>query len=203
MVYKTKTMKNLAKNLKEFEKLINRYETITMSEVKECEKNHCSSFYGKIIANDLTGYGSINSCSLCRIANYDCKECVYVTEAGHRCHNDLNAKTYAAIGRAKTPIQLCNAFRERAKFMKRILTLSEIKHLDRCVWVNGEKYVLASDNVQEEKTEADYKMKNYIKKRIKNQLRIHWHWLSKSKYQSVTKFIIATIERAENNEKTN
>jgi len=40
-------------------------------------------------------------------------------------------------------------------------------------------------------------MNNHTKERIKNQLRIHWHWLKETDHENVAKFIIATIERSE------
>jgi len=105
------------KNIKEARELVKRYETITLEEIKNM---YCD-------ANDLTGFGSIETCTLCIKADYDCSDCIYhkIDKFGFgdtvRCYDDDNAKTYDRIDEADTPVKLRNAFRARAKHIKSIL----------------------------------------------------------------------------------
>ena len=103
-----------AKNLKEFKELIERYETITLEEIKETE------FVKEYTAKGLTGFGDPKTCSLCKVG---CTDCVYgsIISTGEDCLGGENKKTYTRIESADTPLKLRNAFRARAKHMKTLL----------------------------------------------------------------------------------
>jgi len=107
------------KNLEEFKALKKRYETITLEEIKEV----ISKPDRQNAANELTGFGCYDTCTLCvkdgRIVN--CKECVYRTTTGDNCNDGINAKTYNRILFADNPLKLLNAYRARAKHMQTIL----------------------------------------------------------------------------------
>lgn len=97
------------KNLKEFKALIERYETITIEEIKEIN-------YIKGAVHRLTGFGGVSSCSIC--SKFHCGECVYGLIG---CTSGANRKTFNRIAIADTPLKLCNAFRARAKHMKTLI----------------------------------------------------------------------------------
>jgi hypothetical protein len=114
------------KNLKEFKKLIKRYETITLDEIKKewkriqsrYEDDEISEFttVGFFTAEHLTGFGFSSSCTLCRAVYNSCNDCVYGESCG--CVNGKNQKTYKKIEDCKTPKGLLTAFRKRAEHLK-------------------------------------------------------------------------------------
>ena len=101
-----------AKNLKEFKALIERYESITLREIKK------DKFKSHFTAQKLTGFGDITICTLCNSNNGDCVNCIYGKTG---CMDGINQKTYYRISNADTPVKLFNAFRARAKHMKTLL----------------------------------------------------------------------------------
>ena len=98
------------KNLKEFKALIERYESITLEEIKK------DKFDSHLTAQKLTGFGGATSCSICD--GFICKEFVYGVIG---CTNEINEETYYRIINADTPVKLRNAFRARAKHMKTLI----------------------------------------------------------------------------------
>lgn len=111
------------KNLKEFKALIKRYETITLEEIEDnwTMPNKLTPF----TANMLTGFGSLNSCTLCKKVYTDCSECVYWNKDSYSfnyaCNEGNNRETYLAIAWSATPEQLLTAFRSRAAHMREVL----------------------------------------------------------------------------------
>lgn len=109
-------------NKKEFQDMVRRYETITLKDIKEVWKNKFDPtsllLNGRTFctANSLTGYGKKSTCKLCKKVN-KCYECVYGDNMG--CITGLNSKTYTNIRLAKTPAKLRDAFRKRAKHLRK------------------------------------------------------------------------------------
>lgn len=111
------------KNLPEFKKLIERYETITIEEIGNEDRNK----------ELLTGFGCNTTCTLCLSAGYrrdkftECKNCVYyainkkILVEGLPCNNLRNKKTCDAISDAETSDEILTAYRNRAKHMRSIL----------------------------------------------------------------------------------
>lgn len=109
------------KNLPEFKKLIERYESITIEEIE----------YNEFDKSYLTGFGSHFSCTLCiainkRHDNSNCKECVFYRTLKRQvaCALGRNAKTYDAIDNilySDDSKELLTAYRNRAKHMRSIL----------------------------------------------------------------------------------
>jgi len=102
-------------NKKEFVERVQRYETISLKEIKEewlinDDKN------GHYVAQALTGFGRNNTCTICRAVNSNCNICVYGGYYG--CISNKNVDTYNGINNAETPRQLLNRFRKRAKHMR-------------------------------------------------------------------------------------
>lgn len=116
------------KNLKEFKALIQRYESITLKEIKTVKPNPDKIYPFSVVAKQLTGFGNFDTCTLCRVegikndefCNYlpDCYNCVYGHM--HGCIN-LNSTLYHSIGRASSHANLFTAYRNRAKFMRELL----------------------------------------------------------------------------------
>ena len=108
-----------AKNLPEFKKLIERYETITIEEIEEAggKLPHWLAPIATLsTVNILTGFGMYTTCSLCKKVKDNCFNCVYGTDEG--CVKD---STYRRINNADTPRKLLNAFRARAKYMRTLI----------------------------------------------------------------------------------
>ena len=111
-------------NKKEFIELIARYEFLASKagyeEIKKAWRPidiyPFSSGVGT--AEKLTGFGDSDFCSLCCV---NCDKCLWVTETGVSCREDMNEKTYLCIYFATTPLKLRNAFRARAKHMKAVI----------------------------------------------------------------------------------
>ena len=116
-----------AKNLKEFKALIERYESITLEEIKEKE-----SYFRNMdnVATSFTGFGDDKKCTLCQpITENDevnCRKCIYSNSEDYSfyCLKNENLKTFDRICDADTPLKLRNAFRARAKHMKTLINLS-------------------------------------------------------------------------------
>lgn len=110
------------KNIKEFQALVERYETITLDEIM------CNWNGGGInTAVELTGFGKDKYCKLCIAvgrneyinlfdSNGCCEKCIY---KGYNCNSGINRKTFVAIYNAETPQDLLNAFRARAKHLRK------------------------------------------------------------------------------------
>jgi len=108
-------MKTEPKNIEAFQKLVERYETITIEEIKEIREEYPAEI--------LTGFGSRATCSLCLSVNEDCSKCVYgknkESEINYNCVVGNNSKSYERIEEANTPHKLFNAFRNRAKHLRK------------------------------------------------------------------------------------
>ena len=105
-----------AKNYEAFVVLIERYESITLTEIKNMGETGevCNM---EDVANLLTGFGERNDCPLCKETL--CFECVY--GGLYNCAEGKNAETYEGISRAETPDELLKAFRARAKHMRTLI----------------------------------------------------------------------------------
>jgi hypothetical protein len=110
-------------NLKEFKELILRYESITVEEIE----NHVSDGF---VINSITGFGTHNSCTLCKPIKVNCYKCVYCKAfdsevmddklLNYCCRGDAES-TYDAIIEAEKPQELKVAFKARANYMRSIL----------------------------------------------------------------------------------
>ena len=115
------------KNLNEFKALIERYESITEDEIDN-EFALLWYFSAPDIAERLTGYGTIHTCTLCKAVGFDldrmkpkCYDCVYGWGNEIDDYSCTLDKTYFAIEFAKDAKELLTAFRERAKYMRTLL----------------------------------------------------------------------------------
>lgn len=112
------------KNLKEFKKLIERYEKITLEEIEQAfDTWHFPQ-------EKLTGFGNVFKCTLCENitklqgeenADIACAPCVYKFYTQARCCVGINRKSYDSIYKADNAKALLKAYRERAKHMRSIL----------------------------------------------------------------------------------
>lgn len=105
------------KNIKEFKQLIERYESITLEEIRENQEDPLL----------LTGFGSSYSCKLCtniQVFTDNCTGCVYheIERTIYSCNFGKNEKTYQMISSAENANDLLKAFKARAGYMRQILT---------------------------------------------------------------------------------
>ncbi len=105
------------KNIKEFQALVKRYETITLEEIENAWGK-----YSDGVARKLTGFGLYSTCTLCLAVertwqNDACSDCVYGEYLGCTRKNNLN--TYYAFLELETPEQLLTAFRNRAEHLRK------------------------------------------------------------------------------------
>ena len=104
------------KNLKQAENLAEIYLDITADDL-----NYPSEI------EDITGYGSSNTCSLCFVRDEDaetsdetCKDCFYVLLTGERCTEGVNAYTYDAI-KGISVEEVVIAVGERGRYINTLL----------------------------------------------------------------------------------
>jgi hypothetical protein len=114
------------KNLKEFKALKKRYETITLEEIKKTGTfmQDLKSIYDVSVistVNELTGFGSMSTCTLCIAAKNTCDACIWRRRGRESCANEDQAKTFNRIRNARCPKQLLEALHNRAKYMQTII----------------------------------------------------------------------------------
>ena len=125
------------KHLNAVRKLIKRYNSISLEEIKEqwpsIRRTQFGDypndfFHGKAVAHSLTGFGSSADCTLCISVHQDCNSCIhnmnyapiYNPHAG--CvDNATSCHTMYAIEDAKNANQLLKAFKARANYLQKIL----------------------------------------------------------------------------------
>lgn len=108
--------------MKEFEALIEKYESITIDDIKKVSAK-TGSFSGADTANGLTGYGAKFSCTLCVAVDGFCNDCTWNTLTGDKCGVKDTGRTYIHIFDAETPKELLQAFKNRAAYMRKVLNI--------------------------------------------------------------------------------
>jgi hypothetical protein len=124
-------MKPAKRNIIAAQALVKRYNTLSLSQIQKAWKERIEWSWhpvdGEGVAQVLTGFGSTTTCTLCKSVDGVCQKCIYQTELGcgddseEYCIPEQVKKTYRAIQRAKGPISLQKALRNRAKVIKSIL----------------------------------------------------------------------------------
>lgn len=117
----------MIRNIEAAKRLVERYRAITLEEI-----NKVALESGFPVYEELTGFGSKDTCSLCAdvymipIRIPDCTECVWSLN-GHPSapcvgfYGDPTHNTYFAIERATTPEGLLQAFRNRADLLNKYI----------------------------------------------------------------------------------
>jgi hypothetical protein len=118
-------MKPLKKNIAAAKALIEKYNTISLKEIRELWQSRPSRL-ARNVARDLTGFGSTTSCTLCITTrtpkeNTRCRCCIYKKERGCTAASPRIEITYNHIEDVENPTALLKAFRERAKLIQRIV----------------------------------------------------------------------------------
>ena len=131
-------MKKQPENIEAFNALIKKYEEITLAEVEKIWfynlENYPYTDAGEV-ARELTGFGSIEHCTLCLAIEGNkeidtntefrqriCPKCVYSRREMplmFYCNTGKNRDTYLAIDEAHDPEELLEAFKNRAKFLRK------------------------------------------------------------------------------------
>ena len=112
------------KNENEFRELIIKYRSVTEEQLLEAEKT-INFEYAKPpdFLNEITGFGSQRSCTLCTSVDRHCKRCMWGAKKGvygepYPC---TSHHTYKSIGKAKTIKSLLKAVKNRADYMEKYL----------------------------------------------------------------------------------
>ena len=128
-------MKTEPKNIEEFKKLVQRYETITLKEIETAVKHHSKGTLRgmglHLAARSLTGFGSLDTCTLCPkgrvfdalIEFYTCQGCVYhkhgISSGKTPCSQDGNEGTYLSIMTADDARGLFKAYKARVSHLRK------------------------------------------------------------------------------------
>jgi len=128
-------MKEDIKNLKEFKALIKKYRSITPERIENAYKKipiTCGNvFDGGKVAQVLTGFGRVSSCTLCISINKrsifsPCQGCVYNELTLNDCYRGEGKESYYKIRHTNSPKQLIEAFEKRADYMEDLLIKNEL-----------------------------------------------------------------------------
>lgn len=121
--------------------LVKKYKSITLEQVKAeyerlQDKYPDSRIYGSWILENFTGFGSMDTCSLCQEA----KELANSSTYGSYCHKCVHSvfsqndggfpcveKTYENICDATTPEAIYTAIQERAEYLKETIDLWKVR----------------------------------------------------------------------------
>lgn len=113
------------KALKAFEDLKDRYKSITVQDIESnfkylMSRSNILKFKPIVIANRLTGFGSVITCRLCTEAR-SCADCGWLILTGHGCNSGVNHITKRNIENAESVWELYHALQDRADYMQLLL----------------------------------------------------------------------------------
>lgn len=124
-------------NIEAFKNLIEKYESISLVNIKEgwdeFSSEESAAYY---TLQNLTGFGSCNTCSLCEAVGTtiggrdwkttcNCQNCMYyLVNPNGECPPCVD-DTYEAIDSAGSPEELYDAIQNRIKYMKQIVEIYE------------------------------------------------------------------------------
>jgi hypothetical protein len=132
-------MKKLSDEMiSETEKLAERYETITLKEIKSKWKEYSKKGILYNLRAALTGFGDSRFCSLCTATRkrsqllfgcVDCTRCIHSVSKTKHCYfkyswficTSIVSKTFTAIKEAQTPEDLLLAYRNRGFYLRKLL----------------------------------------------------------------------------------
>lgn len=114
------------KNIEAFKTLAKKYQEVTILEIKE-KWTDC----GKTTANRITGFGTVQDCSLCREIQkesiVDCALCVWYYLEWPTIEPCSTHYTYKQIRNAMNYGQLYESFQARGRYMEKRLQELHIK----------------------------------------------------------------------------
>lgn len=102
------------KQVKAVKDLIKRYESITIEEIKE----RCFAYGIDMAKQMLTGFGTLK-CPICQTVNINCEVCIYYILRKQKCSYE---STFIEIDIAVIPKELLQAYKNRANFLRQLLT---------------------------------------------------------------------------------
>jgi hypothetical protein len=130
-------MKKLSDEMiSETEKLAERYETITLKEIKSKWEEYSEKGILYNVKAALTGFGNSQFCSLCATTRkqailgvVDCNYCIHSISKRKHCYfkyrwficTSIVSKTFTAIKEAQTPEELLLAYRNRGIYLRKLL----------------------------------------------------------------------------------
>lgn len=104
-------------HLEAFITLMKKYRSVTLEDIREVQESS-TGFNGCDVAQNITGFGDSNTCSLCKTALDRCQDCIWDIATKATCSFGYNRITYYDIVYAKGPIDLLFAFTARANRME-------------------------------------------------------------------------------------
>lgn len=157
-----------------FKKLIKRYKEITREEIA---KGVDRVYNGNVTQDDnwlddikenLTGFGNGKTCILCQDAGYNenyrvnCKNCDWVKLTENKCteFSSGDKNTYRKIHNAQSIEDLYQAYKDRAKYMEKVLKEYEDKHklpeIGKCPFCGSEHVRVESVAPLSSSDQTDY-----------------------------------------------
>lgn len=112
------------KNIEAAKKLLEKYKSITLEELKQKYKKF-SGYKGKLIMSTFTSFGTVY-CILCTSANGTCSNCIYSfrnEKSALQCMDTI----YKEMENATSAEELYNAIQKRISYMNHIIQWYESK----------------------------------------------------------------------------
>lgn len=123
-------------NIEAAKRLVETYRNLSIGELEKKFKYYND---GGNVMNSITGFGSVDSCSLCDAVGRSsfeepkCKDCVWAVEKGvtKSCYSHYD-KSYDNIDDADNAYDLKEALLVRADLLERVIKLAEQENLRIC-----------------------------------------------------------------------
>ena len=111
-------------NLKEAKELVREYRNITIEQLKTVYNNLCEddSYGMDSVMHEITGFGSTNSCHLCRPIRGKCAECIHGAKPEYTASCPCTEhETYENIENAEDIEELYEAIQARADYIESLI----------------------------------------------------------------------------------
>ena len=114
------------KNIDAAKRLVTLYRAMTIEKIRsvwdrQLADDELEKVWGKSVANELFGFGSAKTCSLCAAVD-SCVNCIYFDDdLDEDCSEGDHEKTYYDICYAETPKKLFTAINDRADHIETFL----------------------------------------------------------------------------------
>jgi ferredoxin len=99
----------MIKNVESAKELVKKYRSITLEDLR----NHYNVDNVELLGN-ITGFGNLYTCSLCKACNLSCPSCIWTLTTEHDDGYPCVTDTYRNIRSARTLEDLLDAIDERA-----------------------------------------------------------------------------------------
>ena len=110
----------MVNNLKEAKKLLEKYKSITLEELKEKYEKY-PYITGFHVLNAMTGFGSIKDCIICQKACNICSNCIYSFRQDVQKWNPCMDIIYQEMAEALSAKELFNAIQKRISYLTHVI----------------------------------------------------------------------------------